>query len=268
MTTAATSEDQPATSTPTSRIAVRNVSVRFGGIVALSNVSLDVPAGQVRGLIGPNGAGKTTLFDVMSGVRPPTEGRVFIDGKDVTSTTSLARARAGLRRTFQRQQVFSWLSVEDNVLAATEWHQGGGGLAGDLFRLPTRTATERKRRKKVEVLLGRFGLMSVRDVPVGQLPIATVRLVELARALIDEPSVLLLDEPTSGLQADDCAKVSEIVQSCRDELGATFVIVEHDIGFVMDLCDQITVLQSGAILLDGTPQEIMDSAEVRRAYLG
>jgi branched-chain amino acid transport system ATP-binding protein len=248
-------------------MAVRDICVRFGGITALQDVSLEVAPGELRGLIGPNGAGKTTLFDVMSGLRPPTSGDIFIDGVDVTTTTSLTRARAGLRRTFQRQQVFSWLSVEDNVLAATEWH-GSGGLLSDLLRLPTSTRAERTRRAKVDELLERFGLMAVRHQPVGQLPIATVHMVELARALVADPCVLLLDEPTSGLQPADTAKVSSILKSCRDELGTTIVVVEHDIGFVLELCDRITVLETGSILFDGTPQEVSDSPEVRRAYLG
>jgi branched-chain amino acid transport system ATP-binding protein len=260
--TATTPGSQPGT------IAVRDISVRFGGITALNGVSLEVPAGQIRGLIGPNGAGKTTLFDVISGLRPPTEGQVFIDGVDVTSTTSLARARTGLRRTFQRQQVFSWLTVEDNVLAAMEWRGGGGGVLGDILALPSGRRLEKRRREVVAKLLADCGLSSVAKHPVGNLPIAQVRLVELARALADDSRILLLDEPTSGLQPADCEQVASIVRTYRAERGATFVMVEHDIEFVLGLCDQITVLETGSIIFNGSPADARKDAGVRRAYLG
>ena len=217
----------------TARIAVENISMRFGGIVALDDVSLEVPPGQIRGLIGPNGAGKTTLFDIISGLRPPTDGKIFMNGVNVTSTSSMSRARAGLRRTFQRQQVFSWLSVEDNVLAAVEWHGGGGGVLGDSVAWIGGRRLERERRKKVTDLLRQCELYEFRDLPVGNLPIAKVRLVEIARAIADDPTVLLLDEPTSGLHASECEQVAGVVRRHRDETGASFIIVEHDIEFVL-----------------------------------
>jgi branched-chain amino acid transport system ATP-binding protein len=252
----------------TARISARNICMRFGGIVALDDVSIDVPAGQIRGLIGPNGAGKTTLFDIISGLRPPSEGQIFMDGTNITSTSSRSRARAGLRRTFQRQQVFSWLSVEDNVLAAVEWRGGGGGLLGDTVAWFGGRKLERQRRAKVEDLLRQCDLYDLKDHAVGNLPIAKVRLVEIARAIADQPTVLLLDEPTSGLHAFECEHVASVVRRHREETGASFIIVEHDIEFVLGLCDQITVLELGTIIFDGDPESARQDPGVRRAYLG
>jgi branched-chain amino acid transport system ATP-binding protein len=250
------------------RLTVSDVSVHFGGIRAVRDVSLEVGAGELRGLIGPNGAGKTTLFDVISGVRQPTHGRVCIDGRDVTKTSSMWRARHGLRRTFQRQQIFTWLSVEDNILAALEWRGWAGGVVGDALGLPNTRRLEKQRRAKVRELIERCNLDDVREVAIGNLPIATVRMVELARALIDEPRLLLLDEPTSGLHPSDCAIVAGIVSDYRDRTGCSVIVVEHDIELVLDLCDRITVLETGAIIFDGTPDEARRDPEVRRAYIG
>ncbi len=252
----------------TARLSVRDVSVRFGGIRAVDGVSLDIAAGELRGLIGPNGAGKTTLFDVISGIRPPTTGTVHVDGKEVTGASSRVRARGGLRRTFQRQQVFTWLSVEDNVLAALEWKPWRMGVVGDALALPWTRQLEKQRRADVRELLHRCGLDEVRDRPIGNLPIATVRMVELARALIGEPTLLLLDEPTSGLRPVDCDIVAGLVRDYRDRSGCSVVIVEHDIEFVLGLCERITVLETGSIIFDGSPAEARQDPEVRRAYLG
>src|SRR2546425_5904332 len=156
---------------------LEGISVRFGGIVALAKVSFDAKVGEVLGIIGPNGAGKTTLFDVISGVRNPNEGRVWLDSKDATHWSAVTRARRGLRRTFQRVQTFGWLSVEDNVLAATEWHGGGGGLPADFVRLPTRRSRERQRRERVAQVLEDCGLTAVRKEPAGSLPIGLARMV-------------------------------------------------------------------------------------------
>src|SRR5437763_10257595 len=157
---------------------LEGISVRFGGIVALAKVSFDAKVGEVLGIIGPNGAGKTTLFDVISGVRSPNEGRVVIGGRDVTSVSSTARARHGLRRTFQRVQAFGWLTVEDNILAALEWRGGGGGFVADLVASPTRRRRERERRERVDGVLERCGLTAVRRELAGSLPIGVARVVE------------------------------------------------------------------------------------------
>jgi branched-chain amino acid transport system ATP-binding protein len=247
---------------------LRGIVVRFGGIAALSDVGFEVAPAEVRGLIGPNGAGKTTLFDVVSGVRTPDAGGVHLDGDDITSWSAVRRARAGLRRTFQRVQSFTWLSVADNVLAALEWRGGGGGLLGDLVAVPTRRARERARRERVDEVLELCGLRGLRDEPAGSLPIGQARMVELARAIVDPPRLLLLDEPTSGLEHTEVARLGERIQAIRESEGCAVLLVEHDVGFVMAHCDRIVVLDLGRVLADGPPAAIRSDAAVRAAYLG
>jgi branched-chain amino acid transport system ATP-binding protein len=249
-------------------LSLSGVTVRFGGITALDDVSLDVSLGEVRGLIGPNGAGKTTLFDVISGIRRPDAGRVELSGEDVTNRSAVARARRGLRRTFQRVQTFGWLSVEDNVLAALEWRGGGGGMVADLVSFPTRRAREAQRRARVDEVLDVCGLTPVRGELAGELPIGLGRMVELARAIVDSPTVLLLDEPTSGLDETEAARLGETVQTIRREQSCAVVLVEHDVGFVVRQCDRIVVLDLGRVLAVGSPHEIQADAAVRAAYLG
>jgi ABC-type branched-subunit amino acid transport system ATPase component len=245
-----------------------SIHVRFGGIAALSGVSLEAAAGEVLGIIGPNGAGKTTLFDVVSGVRTPNSGRVFLDGVDVTSRSAVQRARQGLRRTFQRVQAFGWLTVEDNVLAALEWHGGGGGFLADLVAFPTRRRRERVRRARVDEVLERCGLAPVRKELAGSLPIGVARMVEFARAVVDTPRVLLLDEPASGLDEMESARLGQLIESVRDETGCVVLLVEHNAGFVMEHSDRVVVLDLGAVLASGLPEEIQRNQAVRDAYLG
>jgi branched-chain amino acid transport system ATP-binding protein len=245
-----------------------NIGVRFGGVVGLDGVSLRVSEGEICGLIGPNGAGKTTLFDVISGMRTPQQGSVTMDGVDVTSLSAPNRARRGIRRTFQRVQTFGWLSVEDNVLTALEWHGGGGGLAGDLLALPSRKRRERQRRERVDHILGLCGLTEIRKASAGSLPIGQARMVEFARAIVETPRLLLLDEPTSGLEE---AEVDRLAQSMRALLGeheCAVILVEHDMHFVMGECNPIVVLDQGRLLCSGSPEEIRTNEEVQAAYLG
>ncbi|MBB5133279.1 branched-chain amino acid transport system ATP-binding protein [Thermocatellispora tengchongensis] len=245
-------------------LAVEGVSVAFGGVRALADVTFEVPEGQVCGVIGPNGAGKTTLFDVISGLRRPGAGRVRVAGEDVTHVSAVRRARAGLRRTFQRTQVFGRLTVAGNVLAAMEWRGGGGGLLADLAGLPGRRALERRRGERVDEVLALCGLDGLRDAYAAALPVGARRLVELARALADRPYALLLDEPTSGLDAAQTARLREVIAG----LDTTVLLVEHDMGFVMDVCDRIVVLDLGRVIASGTPAEVRADPAVRAAYLG
>jgi ABC-type branched-subunit amino acid transport system ATPase component len=244
------------------------ISVRFGGITALDQVSMDAHAGEVLGIIGPNGAGKTTLFDVVSGVRAPNEGRVVLAGRDLTRVSASGRARRGLRRTFQRVQTFGWLSVEDNVLAALEWRGGGGGFLGDLVYAPTRKRRERDRRARVEEVLDRCGLLPVRKELAGSLPIGVARMVEFARAVADPPHLLLLDEPASGLDETEVRRLGAEIQAVRAEAGCAVLLVEHNAGFVMEQSDRVVVLNLGQVLAAGSPAEVQRNQAVRDAYLG
>ena len=247
---------------------LEGISVRFGGIVALGGVSFDANVGEILGIIGPNGAGKTTLFDVISGVRSPNEGRVVLGGIDLTGKSASERARRGLRRTFQRVQTFGWLTVEDNVLTALEWRGGGGGFIADLVYAPTRRHRERARRARVDEILERCGLIPLRKELAGSLPIGVARMVEFARAVVDPPTLLLLDEPASGLDETEILRLGEQVQAVRAETGCVVLLVEHNAGFVMEQSDRVVVLDLGAVLATGLPEEIQRNQAVRDAYLG
>ncbi|WP_214322389.1 ABC transporter ATP-binding protein [Nonomuraea sediminis] len=245
-------------------LGVEGVSVAFGGVRALEGVSFEVPRGEVCGVIGPNGAGKTTLFDVVSGLRRPNTGQVRVAGADVTGWSALRRARGGVRRTFQRTQVFGGLSVRDNVLAALDWHGGGGGMVADLAGWPGRRRLEGERRERVAEVLELCGLGGLGDAYADSLPVGQRRLVELARALVDRPRVLLLDEPTSGLDAEQTGRLGEILRG----LSTTILLVEHDMGFVMGVCDRLVVLDLGRVIAAGAPGEVRADPSVRAAYLG
>ncbi len=230
---------------------VRNVSVRFGGHLALRDVGLTAEAGRITGLIGPNGAGKTTLFNVICGLQPPTRGRVAIDGRDVTRLLPYRRARAGLARTFQRLELFSLLTVRGNVrVAASAAH-----ARGDVERV-------------VDQTLDRVGLRGLADVRADELPTGHARLVELARALASEPRVLLLDEPASGQDEQETESFAGLLRSLADDDGIAVLLVEHDMQLVMRTCEWVHVLDFGEVLASGTPFEIQHDERVVDAYLG
>jgi branched-chain amino acid transport system ATP-binding protein len=256
----------PSVTTPI--LAVSGITVNFGGIRALSDVELAIMPGEVVGLIGPNGAGKTTLFDVISGVRFPQSGRVELDGVDVTTRPAMVRARDGLHRTFQAVQVFGWLSVVDNVVAALDWEGGGGGLFADLVGSPTRRRRERERRQRAMEVLNRCGLGDVANDPAGSLPIGLARMVELARATVDPPKVLLLDEPTSGLDTHEVQRLADQMKDIAASAHCAVLLVEHDMDFVMAHCHRIVVLNLGQVIAAGTPEEVRANDVVRAAYLG
>ena len=244
-----------------------DVTVRFGGITALDSVSFDVDAGTVCGLIGPNGAGKTTLFDVIAGVRRPSRGRVTFDGTDVSSMGVAQRAHRGLRRTFQRVQTFGWLTVEDNVLAAMEWRAGGGGFVADVLGLPTRARRERERRAHVEQTLELCGLADVRHEYAGSLPIGIARMVELARATVEAPKLLMLDEPASGLDERETDRLIDVIRFLRG-LGVSILLIEHDVRMVTAVSDHLYVLEQGRIIAEGEASEVQRDPAVVAAYLG
>ncbi|MGW6271242.1 ABC transporter ATP-binding protein [Streptomyces sp. NPDC055060] len=244
------------------------IGVRFGGVHALTDVGLSLRAGEVCGLIGPNGAGKTTLFDVVSGIRRPDQGLVLLDGADITRRSPVWRARHGMRRTFQRQQLFGQLTVADNLLVAQEWRGGGGGFAADLLAAPTRRTREKARRARASTVLRECGLEVLGDAYAGALPVGRARMVELARAVADPPRVLLLDEPASGMTADERGHLSAVIRHLADEEGCAVLLVEHNVAFVMELCARVVVLDLGTVLAEGTAADVRADPRVRDAYLG
>ncbi|OAH15376.1 ABC transporter ATP-binding protein [Streptomyces jeddahensis] len=244
------------------------IGVRFGGVQALAGVDVRLRAGEICGLIGPNGAGKTTLFDVLSGIRRPDEGRILLDGTDITRRSPVWRARHGMRRTFQRQQLFGQLTVADNLLVAQEWRGGGGGLAADLVGAPTRRTREAARRTRAAEVLSTCGLDGLTESYAGGLPVGQARMVELARAVADPPRVLLLDEPASGMAADERRHLASVIRRLADDEGCAVLLVEHNVAFVMELCARVVVLDLGSVLAEGGAADVRADPAVRDAYLG
>jgi branched-chain amino acid transport system ATP-binding protein len=233
----------------TDALVVEDVSVRFGGHLALDRVSLRAAAGQVTGLIGPNGAGKTTLFNVVTGLVGPESGRVLVDGRDVTRLAPYRRARRGLARTFQRLELFGLLTVRENVELAVS-------VRGD-----------RRPGRDTNAALEVAGLADVAESRADELPTGTARRVELARALATGPRVLLLDEPASGQDEAETAAFREVLLTVAGE-GVAVVLVEHDVHLVMGTCHTVHVLDFGRVLAVGTPREIQGNRAVLDAYLG
>jgi branched-chain amino acid transport system ATP-binding protein len=228
---------------------VREVTVRFGGRMALQSVDLAAEAGTITGLIGPNGAGKTTLFNVICGLQAPTRGTVAIDGRDVTRLAPFKRARQGLARTFQRLELFGLLTVRENIRLAA--HVAGSADAD----------------AEADRLLERLRIASLADWRSDRLPTGQARVVELARALATKPKVLLLDEPASGQDERETAVFAAVLREVAAD-GVAVVLVEHDIQLVMDVCARIHVLDLGRVLASGSPSEVQRDEAVLDAYLG
>jgi ABC-type branched-subunit amino acid transport system ATPase component len=250
------------------RLAAENVVVRFGGVVACNDVSLGVPPDSIVGLIGPNGAGKSTLFSVLSGLRRPTAGRVYLNGNDATAATPQARVRQGLGRTFQHPEVFAEMSVREHLVIADRVRAGTRRIWTDLLTWRGFNPKNPGEDKRVDGLMGSLGLSGVAHAPVASLPLGMLRLVELGRALAAEPSVLLLDEPSSGLDTAETADVVGVLRRSVAERGVSLLLVEHDVALVMELCEYIYVLDFGSLIAQGTPDQIRRDPAVRSAYLG
>ena len=238
-----------------SPLQVRNVRAQFGGVVALNDVSLETRPGAITGLIGPNGAGKTTLFNVVTGFVPPRAGSVILKGRDVTRMRTDRRARIGLGRTFQRLEVFSSLSVRDNILVSAE-------SARRPFDFRWKSVVD------VDALLERVGIGAVADVQADRLSTGTVRLVEVARALARHPDVLLLDEPSAGLDFEERERLGRVLMSLAEQEGLSILLVEHDVELVVRVCSHIYVLDFGRLIAAGTASEVQASEAVQEAYLG
>ena len=237
---------------------VRGVSVNFGGLAALSDVSLDVPDGSITGLIGPNGAGKTTLFDVITGMRRPSRGEVTFNGRDLKGVSPYRRSRLGLGRTFQRLELFGTLTVRENVRVAASVGRRRG-------RSPD--AGHASVDEVTDGLLRRVHLEAVAEARADTLPTGTGRLVELARALAIHPTTLLLDEPASGQNPEETNRFADILRTLSTD-GLAILLVEHDMELVMSVCDTVFVLVQGEVLCSGTPPEIQRNPDVADAYLG
>jgi ABC-type branched-subunit amino acid transport system ATPase component len=260
--------DRPATGRPGEGVSIDGVVVRFGGLVAVSGISLDAPQGRITGLIGPNGAGKTTLFNVVCGFQRPDEGTVSLDGRDISAESPARRARLGLGRTFQRMELFTSLSVRENVALAAE-----AAYVGDdpLTQLGLAGGGRKVRRATAEIadrLLEETGLDGLADRLAGELSTGQGRLVELARALARQPRLLLLDEPSSGLDVTESSAFGDILARLVRERGLGILMVEHDMSLVLGICDWIYVLDFGRLLMNGTPEDVRSSEAVRAAYLG
>ena len=248
------------------RLRAEHICVAFGGLRALDDVSLEVPAGATIGLVGPNGAGKTTLFGVLSGLHRPGDGRVLIDGVDVTRASPQARARRGLARTFQRLELFGELTVREHLVVAHRVRRGRARFITDVLGFGRRPTAEEQ--ELVDDLLALLDLVPVADVPAGALPLGTGRLVEVGRALAREPTVLLLDEPSAGLDGNETEQLAAALRRTREERGVALVLVEHNVELVLGLSERVTVLDFGRVIAEGAPSEIRENPEVQAAYLG
>jgi branched-chain amino acid transport system ATP-binding protein len=249
------------------RLQARGVTVRFGGVVALSDVAISVPSNAIVGLVGPNGAGKSTLLGVLSGTIRGS-GTITLDGADVTHMRADARARAGLARTFQHPEVFGELTVREQVSLAYRVRHEASRLRSDLLLGRGRRSASAGEQRTVGEILDLLGLDAVADRLASGLPLGTARLVEIARGIVMTPRVLLLDEPSSGLSTHETQQLSRALERVVAEYDLSVVLVEHDVDMVLSLSKVVYVLDFGAILASGTPAEIRANVDVRRAYLG
>jgi branched-chain amino acid transport system ATP-binding protein len=246
---------------------ITGVTVRFGAIVALNDVSFDVRHREILGLIGPNGAGKTTLFNCLSRLCDVERGRIELSGRSLLAARRHDIARLGIGRTFQHLALFETMSVLENVMVGAHV-RGGGGFLSDALRLRTLARGEARARAQANDLLDRLELTAIAGVPVGGLPFAVKKRVELARALAAEPTLLLLDEPAGGLNHEEVGRLGDLLRMVRSTFGVTILMVEHHLNFVMRVSDRVVALDFGRTLATGTPTEMQAHPEVIRAYLG
>ena len=248
-------------------LSVRDVVVRFGGIVALSGVSFDVGMGEICGLIGPNGSGKTTLFNCISGIYRPARGAVTMDGRRVTGQKRYRMAGFGIGRTFQNLALFRSLTVAENILVGAH-HLGRTGFAANAFRLRRAAAEERSAQARLHSLLELLSLEAFAQAQVADLPFGTAKRVELGRALIGAPKLLLLDEPASGLNHGEVDELASLLVRIRAQFSLGILLVEHHMNLVMRVSDHVVALEFGRKIADGTADAVRRNPDVIRAYLG
>jgi branched-chain amino acid transport system ATP-binding protein len=243
-------------------LATRGLTWRIGEVAIVDTVYLDLAPGEFLGVIGPNGAGKTSLFNLITGLRRPTEGRILLDGKDVTALPPHRRARLGLGRTFQASSVFGSLSVRENVRLAVQAHRGGS------MKLWRRAAADREVAAAADAALDRVGLAHRGTALAGTLAHGEKRKLEIALLLAGEPRVMLLDEPMAGVSAEDVPELVAVIRSLTGDSGRSVLMVEHHMDVILELADRIAVMHHGALLACDTPDTVMANATVQEAYLG
>ena len=244
-----------------------HITIRFGGLVAVNDVSFVIPKGSVVSLIGPNGAGKTTFFNILTGLYKPTEGLVYLGGAEVTGRPPHKIAQMGLARTFQNIRLFNLMTAEENVMVAMHSHLKAG-ILGTVFGSPRKRREERQAHETAVELLEFVGISKVRGEYARNLSYGDQRRLEVARALALQPSVLLLDEPTAGMNPQESAVFTDFVYRIRDERNLSVLLIEHDMSVVMRVSERITVLDRGEMIAEGSPDEIRTDERVVEAYLG